>query len=157
MKIRYGIESDIQNWMELVNQVKDLFPGLDTKEQLDEHKKTVLDFMKRKEALCAVEDDKILGILLFSKKERMICFLAVDSHCRRKKIGESLVNTMLEIIPNRSISVRTFTENQREGKPARAFYKSLGFKEKRYVKEYGEMVQEFVLERLNSLNDWMRY
>ena len=45
MKIILGNESDIDSWMELVNKVKENSPGLETKEALDEHRDTVLDFI----------------------------------------------------------------------------------------------------------------
>ena len=44
MKIILGNESDIDSWMELVNKVKESFPGLESKEALDEHRNTVMNF-----------------------------------------------------------------------------------------------------------------
>lgn len=43
MKIEFGKETDIENWMNLVNKVKCSFPGLETKEALNEHRRTVLN------------------------------------------------------------------------------------------------------------------
>lgn len=78
MKIELGRECDIDNWMNLVDKVKGSFPGLETKENLDEHRDTVLDFMSKQSAICAKIKDKIVGALLFSKEHNMLCFLAVD-------------------------------------------------------------------------------
>ena len=36
MDIRLGNQSDIENWMRLVDKVKEAFPGLETKEELRE-------------------------------------------------------------------------------------------------------------------------
>ena len=63
MEIRKGTISDIRLWMNLVDKVKNLFPGLETKEAVFEHEKTVLQFMAREEALCAETDGKIVGFI----------------------------------------------------------------------------------------------
>ena len=67
MEIQLAKINDIDDWMQLVNEVKDSFPGLETKDALVEHKKTVLTFIKKNEAICAKINDSIVGILLFSK------------------------------------------------------------------------------------------
>lgn len=87
MKIKQGTISDIKLWMELVDKVKSIFPGLETKEAMDEHRAAVLEFIDREEALCADVDGKIVGILLFSKELNKLCFLAVDSDYRRQHIA----------------------------------------------------------------------
>lgn len=45
MEIGIANECDIDRWMSLVSKVKNSFPGLETKEALDEHRDTVLDFI----------------------------------------------------------------------------------------------------------------
>ena len=55
MIIEPGKKQDIEGWMSLVEKVKDAFPGLETKEALNEHKNTVLDFMNKASAICAKE------------------------------------------------------------------------------------------------------
>ena len=77
MHLEYGNSEDIVSWMELVNHVSWNFPGLETSDKIEEHKNTVLRFMGRKEALCAKEDGKIVGVLLFSAKRNKICCLAI--------------------------------------------------------------------------------
>ena len=47
MEIVLGKECEIENWMRLVYKVKNSFPGLETKEILEEHRNTVLNFMMR--------------------------------------------------------------------------------------------------------------
>ena len=65
MEIRLAEIKDIDGWMQLVNKVKDSFPGLETEEALNEHRGTVLDFISKKAAICAITDNKIVGSLLF--------------------------------------------------------------------------------------------
>ena len=62
MKIEFGKEPDIEKWMNLVNKVKSSFPGLETKEALDEHRQTVLNFMSTASAIlgyCCSQEKKI--------------------------------------------------------------------------------------------------
>lgn len=148
MKIELGRECDIDNWMNLVNKVKDSFPGLETKEALDEHKCTVLDFMRKASAICAKINDQIVGTLLFSRDNNMLCFLAVDEDYRRQHIAEKMVAYMLSFINSeKDVVVTTYREGVPEGIAARAFYKSLGFMEGKLTEEFGSPVQEFVLKR----------
>ena len=74
MEIRIANECDIDSWMNLVRKVKDSFPGLETKQALDEHRDTVLGFIRKESAICARIEDKIVGALLFSKENNMFCF-----------------------------------------------------------------------------------
>lgn len=148
MEIGFGRECDIDNWMQLVNKVKENFPGLETKEALDEHRNTVLDFMSKQGAICAKDKDKIVGILLFAKEENMLCFLAVDGEYRRQHIAAQMVSYMLSYMDaKKEVVVTTYREGVPEGTAARAFYKRLGFAEGRLTEEFGSPVQEFVLKR----------
>lgn len=70
--------------MYLVQTVNDNFPGMETEEALDEHRKTVPDFMNRQEAICVMQEDEIAGVLLFSRENNMFCILAVDPIFRRQ-------------------------------------------------------------------------
>ena len=148
MEIRKGTISDIRLWMNLVDKVKNLFPGLETKEAVFEHENTVLQFMAREEALCAESDGKIVGILLFSKEQNMLCFLAVDEDFRRQHIAYELVNRMYAYLDlSKNITLETHVEGVAQGIPARRFYKSLGFKEGIVKEEFGSQVQKFILEK----------
>ena len=148
MEIRLGKAHDIEQWMALVNQVKDHFPGLETKEALREHRETVLDFMSKTSAICACDGQRIVGVLLFSKKDHMLCFLAVDEACRRQHIGEKMVSYMLTFLDTeKEVVVTTYREGAPQGAAARAFYKRLGFVEGKLTEEFGSPVQEFVLKR----------
>ena len=148
MDIRLGTIKDIDLWMQLVDKVKDIFPGLETKEALDEHRNIVLEFIDRGEALCADVDGKIVGILLFSKELNKLCFLAVDSEYRRQHIAFQLVSKMYSYLNlAKDISLETHVEGVPEGVAARRFYKKLGFQEGIIKEEFGSLVQEFSLPK----------
>ena len=148
VNVELGKACDIDNWMCLVNQVKDSFPGLETREALEEHRRTVLEFMGRDAAVCAKIDGRIVGTLLFSRDDHMLCFLAVDEVCRRQHIAENMVSYMLTLMEaGEDIVVTTYREGAPEGVAARAFYKRLGFVEGRLTEEFGSPVREFVLRR----------
>ena len=148
VNVELGKACDIDGWMNLVNQVKDSFPGLETREALEEHRRTVLDFMSRDAAICAKINGRVVGTLLFSREDHMLCFLAVDRACRRQHIAEKMVAYMLTLMdPEKDVVVTTYREGAPEGAAARAFYKRLGFVEGRLTEEFGSPVQEFVLKR----------
>ena len=148
MNVELGKACDIDNWMRLVDQVRDSFPGLETREALEEHRRTVLEFMGRDAAVCAKIDGRIVGTLLFSRDDHMLCFLAVDEVCRRQHIAENMVSYMLTLMEaGEDIVVTTYREGAPEGVAARAFYKRLGFVEGRLTEEFGSPVREFVLKR----------
>ena len=85
-----GMEQDIDSWMELVKNVRYNFPGLETENALEDHKNTVLKFMKQKRAICVKDSNEIIGVLLFSIENNMICCLAVSSNCRseERRVGK---------------------------------------------------------------------
>lgn len=148
MQIELGKALDIDSWMHLVHKVKDHFPGLETKEALEEHRNTVLEFMRKESAICAKSEDKIVGTLLFSKENSTLCFLAVDPAYRRQHIAERMVSHMLTLLDGkRNVVVTTYRAGVPQGVAARAFYKHLGFAEGRLTEEFGSPVQEFVLVR----------
>ena len=148
MNVELGKARDLDNWMDLVENVKDSFPGLETREALAEHRRTVLEFMGRDAAVCAKIDGRIVGTLLFSRADHMLCFLAVDEAYRRQHIAGNMVAYMLSLMePGTDIMVTTYRAGVPEGVAARAFYKRLGFVEGRLAEEFGSPVQEFVLKR----------
>ena len=148
MEIGPGSVCEIEQWMRLVNRVRENFPGLETQEALDAHRDTVLDFMWKKSAIRAKDRDRIVGALLFSRELHMLCFLAVDAEYRRQHIAEKMVSCMLaRMDPGKEVTVTTYREGVPEGEAARAFYKRLGFVAGRLSEAFGSPVQEFVLKR----------
>ena len=148
MEIRLARPQDIDAWMALVEQVRGQFPGLETDKAMEEHRATVLDFIRQSSAICAAKAGQIVGALLFSRENSMLCFLAVDPSCRRQHIAQKMVQFMIPYMEKgKDITVTTYREEDPNGAAARAFYKRLGFSEGRLTEEFGSPVQEFVLKR----------
>ena len=147
-EIKLGNKCDIAGWMNLVKKVKDDFPGFETAEALNEHRDTVLNFISKNAAICAKNQDKIVGALLFSRENSMLCFLVVDPEYRRQHIAKKMVSYMLTFMDSQSeVLVTTYRDGVPKGEAARAFYKRLGFVEGKLTEEFGSPVQEFVLKR----------
>ncbi len=148
MKIEQGRISDIEAWMNLVNRVRDLFPGMETEEAMTEHRETVLDFMQNHTAICAKEQERILGVLLFSREYNMICFMATDPDYRRQGIAGAMYERMLsEADPLKRIVVTTYRDKDPKGIAARAFYQSKGFIKGSLIEEFGYPSQILILPR----------
>ena len=137
MEIRLARPQDIDAWMALVEQVRGQFPGLETDKAMEEHRATVLDFIRQSSAICAAKAGQIVGALLFSRENSMLCFLAVDPSCRRQHIAQKMVQFMLPLMEEgRDITVTTYRAEDPNGAAARAFYKRLGFSEGRLTEEW---------------------
>lgn len=148
MQIRLAQIEDIDRWMELVEKVRSVFPGLETQEALLEYRATVLRFIEDCSAICAIDGIKLVGTLLFSAETNTLCFLAVDPLYRRQHIAQNMVLSMLERMNNmEDITVTTYHEGNPNGIAARAFYKRLGFCEGALTEKFGSSVQQFILKR----------
>ena len=148
MKIQLVKPENIDAWMALVEQVWDVFPGLETTEAMTEHRATVMKFIQSYSAICAVDAGNIVGALLFSKENSVLCFLAVDPIYRRQQIARQMVDFMLtQMEAGRDITVTTYREGDPNGMAARAFYKRLGFSEGKLTEEFGSPVHVFILKR----------
>ena len=146
MKVEYGTLQDIESWMQLVQRVRWNFPGLETALALDDHRKTVLRFMGENRALCVKDAEKVVGVLLLSKKHNMICCLAVTPEYRRNGIASALLEKALaELDRSKDITVTTFRDNDKKGIAPRALYKQFGFVEEKLLIENDYPVQRFVL------------
>jgi len=146
MKVDYGTAQDIESWMELVHRVSWNFPGLETATALEDHRKTVLRFMGENRALCVKASEKVVGVLLLSKKHTMICCLAVAPEYRRNGIASALLEKALaELDQSKDITVTTFRENDEKGIAPRALYKKFGFVEEKLMVENDYPVQRFIL------------
>lgn len=146
MEVQYGTLPEIDSWMELVQRVSWNFPGLETEAALEDHRKTVLRFMDENRALCVKKGDKVIGVLLLSRKYNMICCLAVAREHRRNGIASLLLEKALsELDRSKDITVTTFRDNDEKGIAPRALYKGFGFVEEKLMVENDYPVQRFVL------------
>ena len=149
MEVVFGKPADIVRWMNLVREVSWNFPGLETEKDLEEHRRTVLKFMEKRQALCVKSGDQIHGVLLFSRSRNMICCLAVAPESRRKGIAAKLLETALsELDRSRDITVSTFREGDEKGAAPRSLYRKFGFVEAELTEEFGYPNQIFVLQRI---------
>ena len=146
MEAVWGDSALVDSWMQLVRAVSRTFPGLETEESIEEHKQTVLKFMSKKQALCVMNKENVVGILLFSRNRNMICCLAVDPAHRKQGVASILLRKALdELDRSRKITVSTFRENDDKGKAPRALYRKFGFQEGEMTEEFGYPNQVFVL------------
>ncbi len=148
IKITHATAADIDSWMKLVRRMRNLFPGLETEQALSDHRKTVLKFIDANGAICAKDRNQIVGALLFSPSENMLCYLAVDDCYQRRHIAQKLVSCILSLAdPEKDITVTTYREDDPNGTAARAFYQHLGFEPGALTEEFGSPVQVFTLKR----------
>jgi Acetyltransferases len=139
---------DIDSWMGLVYIVKDNFPGLDTEEEIDGYRRTLIKNINRKTALCVKHGDEVVGVLLFSSHSGCLSCMAVHPGHRRKGIASAMMEKMLSLLPDGTdIWVTTFREGDEKGIAARALYKRYGFQEDELVTEFNYPNQRFVLHR----------
>lgn len=151
MQLVYGLPQDIDQWMHLVTQIRWNFPGLETQEQLNEHRTTVLEFMAKRQAICVKEDDEIAGVMLFSRGHNMICCLAVALKYRRRGVASTLMNEALgNLDRTREISVSTFRSDDEKGTGPRALYEKYGFVADKLIEEFNYPNQEFVLHPIGA-------
>ena len=147
LEVYHGTPDDIDSWMELVCKVRWNFPGLETEEALDEHRQTVSKFIQKCQAVCVKDGENIVGVLLFSIKHNMICFLAVDPDYRQKGISSALLEKAISRLDRtRDITVSTFREEDEKGVAPRALYRKLGFIEGELTVEFGYPNQVLVLK-----------
>ena len=136
----------IDSWMYLISAVKELFPGLDTPEQFSAYRETVIKNIQSGSALCALNSDRVVGVLLFSREENSLSHLAVHPGFYRQGIASSLILRMLTALDkNRDITVNTYREGDEKGQAARALYKKLGFEEGELCYDQGYPVQKYIL------------
>lgn len=143
--VRFGTPDDLPSWMSLVRRVAWNFPGLETEAALEEHAATVSKFISKGNAVCAVEGDAIVGVLLFSRRLNMLCCMAVAPEYRRQGAAQAMFDLMLTIAdPARDLTVTTFRDNDPKGNAPRAFYRKQGFVPEALVMENDYPCQRFI-------------
>lgn len=151
LDVRFGRVEDLVSWMKLVRLVAWNFPGLETEQALAEYEATAARFIGKGNAICAVEDEHIVGVLLFSRSRNQLCFMAVSPQVRRRGAAQAMFDLMLTIAdPDRDLTVTTFREGDPMGIAARAFYARQGFVPEALVMENGYPCQCFVRRAENA-------
>ena len=102
--------------------------------------------IERQTALCAKNEDRVIGGLLFSLKENILLFLAVNPEYRGLGAASALIKKMTEYFPeNSDIWVTTYRKEDTKGKAARILYEKCGFIEDELTEEFGYPCQKYVL------------
>ena len=154
MQVQLGRNQDVDEWMKLVEEISWNFPGLETKEGLNEYRETLLRFIGKDQALCVRNDTEVMGVMLFSRGRNMICCLGVSPKYRRYGIATILLDAALEQLDReKEITVSTFREEDKKGVAPRALYKKFGFVEDELVEEFGYPNQKFVLHPIQKILD----
>lgn len=144
----YAELNDIDSWIKMIEIVRDNFPGLETDEDMEGYRQTVIKNIKRQTALCVKHKVDIVGIMLFSFNSKCISCMAVHPNHRRKGIAAAMIEKMLSLFPNDTdVSVTTFRENDIKGIAPRQLYRKFGFEEDELVTEFNYPNQKFILHR----------
>lgn len=149
-EIVFATIDDIKPWMQMVRTVRYNFPGLETEDGLYDYRKTAIQNIKRNTALCTKikGTDEIVGVLLFSYKNKYLSCLAVHSKHRNKGIASEMLKKMLDLFPEGTdITVATFREKNNLGTAPRSFYKKYGFLEGELDFQFGYPVQKFIYRK----------
>lgn len=124
MNIGFAQSNDIDDWIKLLELVKDNFPGLD----MEEYKKGLSTRILEQGALAAKENDMLIGAMLFSRESKELEFLAIHPQYRRLGTATALIQYMFAFFPKGScFTVITYREDDPKGKAARELYKRIGF------------------------------
>ena len=133
MNIEFAQEQDINSWMDLLNLVKDSFPGLD----IPEYKAALSKCILNKEAIVAKMGNTVVGALSFSYSNAELNFLAVHPQYRKKGIAKELILKLFSLFSaGTELSVITYREGDLQGIYARQLYQRMGFC-------YGELLTMF--------------
>lgn len=134
IKIQYATENNFHSWMNMVEIVKDNFPGLETEEKLNDYKAVVKKNIDRQTAVCALSGNMVVGILLFSTKHNMLSCMAVHPEFRRKNIATGMFRLMLEKMDKERLSLWKPSEKRiQKGQLRGHFIKRWDLRKENYV------------------------
>ena len=129
MLIRWAKIEDLPAWKTLAAEVADLFDSPEMPEDPG-FVQFMLNKIAQYEALAAIDrmTGQALGFIGFSRTNSRISWLAVSASCRNHGAGSSLLRcAIMQMDPDREITVCTFASSDFRGKPARDRYNRFGF------------------------------
>lgn len=129
MLIRWARIEDLSAWKTVAAEVADLF---DSPEMPDDpgFNQFMLNKIAQNEALVAVDrmSNQALGFIGFSRTHGQVSWLAVSASSRNLGAGSALLRcAIMQMDPEREITVCTFSSRDPRGKPARDLYIRFGF------------------------------
>ena len=140
-----ALPEDIAPWLAFAENIREEFPGLETEEDFLSYKEMLVVCIRNKGAICAKEDGRVIGVLLYSMELSMVGCLAVDASYRRRHIATRMMERMKKKLgAEAAIEVTTYREGDKKGAAARKFYESQGFLPAELGVEYGYPVQRLV-------------
>ncbi len=152
ISVDFATRKNLESWMSLMEVVRDNFPGLETEEKFEAYRKTVIKNIDRGSAICVLERNMVVGVLLFSTKHNMLCQMAVHPEFRRRGFATKMIELMLtKLDRSRDVVVETFRENDKKGVAPRSLYTSLGFIPGRLSDFDGYPLQEFVFKGIGDM------
>lgn len=122
--IRYVTKNDENQILSMMELVKDDFAGYKESEFLE----AMYQAISNDEFIMEEENGNLAGLLMCSKKEKELTFLAVHPEYRKCGVAKRLIEEMMGWFTGGDIiSVVTFREGDPKGIPARACYHACGF------------------------------
>ncbi|MGL5514052.1 MAG: GNAT family N-acetyltransferase, partial [Sporomusa sp.] len=120
----FAKHEDIKNWMDLVDVVKDDFPGL----IIEDYQKMLERAIDLQVAICVKYNKLIIGVLIFSLELKCLACMAVHPQHRNHGAASAMIEKMLHLFPdNTDIWVSTYRADDKKGIAPRALYKKFGF------------------------------
>ena len=144
--IRYVTKNDEGQILSMMELVKDDFAGYKEKEFLV----AVYSAISNDEAIMEEKDGRIAGMLMCSRGEKELSFLAVHPEYRKKGVAKRLIEKMTEwFTVGDIISVVTFQDGDPKGIPARVCYHACGFADDEKLTVFEYPCQKMVLRILH--------
>lgn len=122
--------SDIPAFMEMMEQVKDYFPGFEEVQFCE----MLSERIEQNEVYVISCRGRIMGGVIFSRERKEIDFLAVVPESRKKGLAARLIITALaQFEVGERVTVTTYRTGDNKGSAARSFYQKMGFEEEELV------------------------
>ena len=145
--IDYATKADIPCWMELVRLVVDGFPNL----QEETYLQKLQEKIEAKEALILKDEEKAIGIMLFTSKTGSIDFMACHPLYKKKGIPKAFLDKVMnELLTGKTLVITTYREGDKADTGQRQEIKELGFAEAELLTEFGYPTQRFILQKGES-------
>lgn len=143
--IRQVVPTDVKQILSMMELVKDDYAGYKEKEFLE----AVSSAISNDEAIMEENDGRIAGMLMGSKKEKELSFLAVHPDYRKKGVAKRIIAKMMEwFTVGDIISVVTFREGDPKGIPAMACYHACGFVDDEKLTVFDYPCQKMIFKKI---------